>query len=333
MKNLLSLLFLCFSLSASPCFAAPEELAQRKEISAEAMNAFLAEDFAKLEQLSTVFRQDKSRTSSGLWKLTLFYAGIAASEKSSKERNEAFWSKLEAKAQAWIAAYPQSPSARIAYSMFLIGHGWHFRGGNYASAVPPEAWEPFYRYIGLARDNLERNKATASVDPRWYETMMTVARAQNWDRKRFDALLNEALDKEPYFYQTYFLALEYLLPKWHGGIKDIEQFANQAVARTVRTEGQGMYARIYWFASQTQFENELFDRSLIDWSKMKAGFEDVVARYPDAWNINNYARFACLAKDKTTTRELFVRIKENPVREAWSPIVLFSHCQQWALES
>lgn len=40
--------------------------------------------------------------------------------------------------------------------------------------------------------------------------MLTVTRAEGWDRSRVNRLLAEALDREPLFYQTYFTALEYL---------------------------------------------------------------------------------------------------------------------------
>jgi hypothetical protein len=72
---------------------------------------------------------------------------------------------------------------------------------------------------------LELHKAVASVDARWYEEMLTVARAEGWDRPQFESLLKEGLDREPYSYQTYSMALEYLLPKWHGDLIEIENFA------------------------------------------------------------------------------------------------------------
>ncbi|PZV16403.1 MAG: hypothetical protein DCF22_05445 [Leptolyngbya sp.] len=44
--------------------------------------------------------------------------------------------------------------------------------------------------------------------------------------------------------------------------------------------------------------------SKVDWKKISQGFEDIVARYPDAWNLANYARFACLAEDKAKSKAL-----------------------------
>ena len=92
-----------------------------------------------------------------------------------------------------------------------------------------------------------------------------------------------------------------------------------------------MYARIYWFASQTQFQNAIFTDSLVTWSRMKDGFEDIIKRYPDAWNLNNYAKFACLAQDKPKTREILERADFTIVPEAWNSPSLHAECFQWAL--
>lgn len=310
------------------------ELEERDLVSDQVRQAFLREEFSQLEEMSRAYRTAKNRTASGLWKLTLFYSGILKAIKIhtfGKDRDLAF-GELQEKTARWAQAYPDSPSAQIVLSMVLIKQGWAYRGGGYAHTVKLEAWAPFYKYIALGRENLERHKAFASADPRWYETMIEIAKIEGWERERVNSLLKEALDREPLFYQTYFGALEYLLPKWHGNAKDIEQFAQDAVKRTFKQEGRGMYARIYWYASQTQYDNALFAQSLASWSRMKDGFDDVIARYPDAWNLNNYAKFACLAKDKPKTRELLKRSDFQIVAEAWSPASLRTECFEWALQ-
>jgi hypothetical protein len=330
MNLLRCLVVMVFGFGAAGQAWAIDELAERREISATTQQAFLAADFRKLEELSQAYRTEKSRTSSGLWKLTLFYAGIGDVAIQASKVGEGAFAPLEERTVKWAQQYPNSPTAHIAHSIILLEHGWVIRGTGYADTVKPEAWAPFRRYVALARKNLEEHKSVASGDPRWYETMLVVARAEAWDRKQFDSLLNEALDREPSFYQTYFSALEYLLPKWHGDVLQIERFARDAVKRTAKQEGKGMYARIYWFASQSQFHNDLFTSSLAVWPRMREGFEDVVSKYPDAWNVNNYAKFACLAKDRLKTRELLSRINSNIVPEAWQPAPLFQKCADWA---
>lgn len=308
---------------------AATELEQRAAISGSVRSLFLAGNFPELERMSQSYRTQRSRTASGLWKLSLFYAGIDAALGRDDDNNVNRFSAIEEKTKSWRQKYPHSPTAHIVHSMMLIAQGWAHRGGGYANSVRPEAWARFDEKISRARKHLETHKSIASTDPRWYETMLIIARAQGWARPDFDRLVLEAVTREPSFYQNYFVALEYLLPKWHGGTAEIEAFAAAAVRRTQKQEGQGMYARIYWFASQTQFGNNLFSESLVVWPNMKKGFEDVIRRYPDAWNLNNYAKFACLANDLETAKVLLERTESRIVPEAWSPFEIREACKQW----
>jgi hypothetical protein len=312
---------------------AASEFAERNAITEATKRSFLNDDFEELERVSAAYRQEKSRTPSGLWKLSVFYSGIdEAIGQCKKGRDpEVAFPPFEEKTRKWVEAHPASPTAHIVRSQVLTGRAWAHRGCGYAHTVSEEGWENFRRYIAAARSNLEEHKTVAAVDPEWYEEMLTIARAQQWELNDFKGIFNEALAREPLYYQTYFMALEYFLPKWHGCAEEIEDFAQDAVGRTKELEGQGMYARLYWYASQTQFENDIFRNSLADWPQMKAGFEDIIRRYPDAWNINNYARFACLAQDKPKTVELLKRIdKSSVVAEAWVPSLLKDECAAWA---
>lgn len=310
------------------------EIALRARITETSQLAFIDENFSKLEEMAQGYRTRKTRTPSGVWHLSLFYSGINDvlddARRSPAPVREAKMASHERRARRWAERYPGSPAAHSVNGLALLARAWSHRGSGYAHSVPPEAWAPFYRHLGLARAYLEEHKTVAAVDPRWYEAMLAIARAQGRDRDEYDKLLDEALEREPLYYQTYFEALENLLPKWHGDVQEIERFARDAVNRTAAQEGRGMYARIYWFASQTEFGNELFSESRAVWPQMKDGFDDVVARYPDPWNLNNFAKFACLAGDKAKTKELLSRIGADVVREAWQPALLLQQCAAWS---
>jgi len=102
--------------------------------------------------------------------------------------------------------------------------------------------------------------------------MANIVIALNVNRSEFMKLVDEGLAKEPLYYQLYFAAMDYYTPKWHGNADDIEKFADSAVARTKKQEGYGMYARIYWTASQRQYGDKLFIESNVAWEKMKKGY-------------------------------------------------------------
>jgi len=329
---ILAIFFLWF---IPPHVANAGELQDRERIESAARNNLYFENFSQLEADSNAYRREKSRTSSGLWKLTLFYVGISQTLEFNGDPVEAekFFVEMEGKTKAWLKKYPNSPAANIAYAMMLHNRGWGYRGEEYASRVKPESWAPFRKYVAAARAHLESTKSVASVDPRWYELMLNIGRAQGWERQQFDKLFAEAVGREPLFYQHYFSALEYLLPKWHGDIAEIEKFSRNAVKLTSATEGKGMYARIYWFASQTHYELDIFTGTKVSWKEMKASFEDVIARYPDAWNLNNFAKFACLARDKNKAAELIKRTESEIIPEAWPSRTARDACKTFVYQS
>lgn len=236
------------------------ELSIRENIYSEAGSNFSSENFAKLETYYNTYRQQKSRTPSGVWKLWFFYRGIGSNEPSTKNSEEN-WIKIEQKALRWIKASPKSPAPYIFYSQLLIGRAFHFRGEDVARKVPPEAWKPFHENIELARRVLEESKEIASTDPEWYATMLDIAPLQSWSKEEVRNLLHEALAKEPYYYGTYFNAASYLLPKWSGSFEEVKQFATDATNITRKCEGHSMYARIYWWAidDNAEFIKELPD--------------------------------------------------------------------------
>lgn len=315
-------------IAIAPLPIAAHELHDRAAIKGSVAALMSQGDYQQLEELAQTYRSSQARTSSGLWKLTMFYGGLKLFF-DTEQREPAFWSSRKDSVAKWVSLYPSSPTARMAYATMLLNRAWSFRGGGYAVTVKSEDWEPFRHYTEQARLYLEEHKDLASVDPYWHEMMITIAYLQNWSSERFQVVLEEGLSRHPSFYQIYFAAMDYYAPKWGGSTDAIEEFAKVSLEYTQATEGFGMYARIYWYASQSQFDNSLFSDSLVDWELMRQGIDDVLARFPDAWNINYFARFACLASDKRKANELLSRIHGSPILQAWGDISTYEQCRDW----
>lgn len=310
-------------------FAGADELSTRSEIQRKAARLFSVEKFDELEALAERYRNTSERTSSGLWKLTIFYAGIDSNHPVDIQ-DDFYWKISKMKADNWVKQFPDSPTAHIVKGIILINYAWTFRGTGWARNVPEEAWKPFKENLAIAKAHMLAGRAFASRDPHWYLTTARILKGLGEAPDAYKAFVNEGLDQWPTYYQLYFEAINYLAPKWYGDRRQIEAFANQAVERTRAIEGMGMYARIYWFASQTQYDEKLFIKSNVVWEKMRAGIFDVLDKYPDAWNTQNFAYFSCLAKDRDTTRILFDRMTEPMIISAWKSGEVYTQCRSFA---
>lgn len=305
------------------------ELADRDELKLKVERYFLSERFAELDELAALYRMTEERTNSGLWKLAIFYRGISQLADIAI-KDEQHWHRLKVKAEKWIARNPESPTALIAKGMILSGYAWHYRGGSWAREVPKEAWKHFKENLIVADHYMSSVKAKASIDPHWYTAYVNIKKGLGENKVDFKRFIKEGLDRYPDYYALYTAAIDFLSPRWHGDDAEVERFANQAVARTRESEGVGFYARIYWYVAYHQYNERIFQDSLVAWDKMRRGIFDVIALYPDQWNIQNFAFYACLANDRGMTKVMFEKIRGPIIEDAWRAKGAYKRCKDFA---
>ncbi|HEX6118802.1 MAG TPA: hypothetical protein VFZ03_05065 [Dongiaceae bacterium] len=296
-----------------------DEVGHREDIMAAVENSLRNKRYDELETLANTFRGQKLRTPSGRWRLSLFYGGLRRYQERLPENQDP-------PVGEWLAAYPSSPAAHIGYATMLVEKAWKIRGKGYASTVDEEDWTPFRETVERARQYLLQYKSVAAIDPNWYATMAEVGTIQGWSDADYDALLREAFDREPTYTDTYFEAANRDLPKWGGNAEKVEKLAREAEERTRTTDGSGLYTRIYW----SDYGDDLFTASAVDWAEMKRGMDDILARYPTQWNISHFAYFACLAGDYTKALEMMDRIEYQPMTEIWGGLFSYYRCKLWA---
>ena len=323
----IAITFICLYIISFNIFS--DEIGTRKAIKDNVITLFVNENYNEIDKIAEYYRTSQERTSSGLWKLTIFYSGIGKAIKSSFESEDGIENTMK-KIEEWIESSSNSPTSHIAKGMLLNYYAWSYRGTSRAKDVPKDAWEPFYKNLEIAKDYMLKVRNYAAIDPHWYVWTAFIMKALNEDKEVFLKIVNEGLNISPYYYQLYFEAIDYLAPKWHGNRKLIEEFANEAVERTKAEEGMGMYARIYWYASQTQYNENLFLDSDVVWNKMRIGIFDVLEKYSDDWNLQNFTKFSCMARDKETINVLAEKIMKPNLRIWYFP-ENFYKCKKWAL--
>lgn len=312
---------------------APSELGERATLKTQVRDLFRADDFAKLETLSASFRDGSQRTQSGIWKLTVFYGAFQDLAAEVAREDQVGWDRLAGRIGRWQQAYRASPSALIAEAAMLKARAWTLRPRRYVQEASLGGENRFTRTLRLAAEQLDNAKAIAAADPHFYALRADLAAALGEDPGAFMERINEGLDKAPGYLPLAFAGLSYFA----GGdaterpevAKRIEAFANTAALRLPGTEGAAVYARLYWQASAAIYGDDLFAKSQVDWPRMRSGMDAVLARYPDAWNRNNFAYLACLERDRPTAQRLLAGLGE-PILSVWKAQKIFTGCQGWA---
>lgn len=332
------ILAICLVLVQALSFAS--ELSERAAIMADVNSALQRDDFAWIEQRYAEMNKNTERFPSGVLKSArLLYGLMGASAlpsalRGSGERiqtaQEAHWVAMEKKAERWQQMYPKSSVAAFARNEAFIGHAYFFRGSRYARDVDQAMWKPFKAYIDRAFNALASQENQIVRDQAWYCAMIRVAQYQDIDASQFAQLVDEASSKYPSYYEIYFFAANKLAPKWGGSFEAFDWLANLAVSKTRKTEGMALYTRLYWSIAQGDFQDDLFTRTNADWKKMKLGFDDIVKSYPDEWNLNNYAWFACMARDRPTLERVFKQIGEDINTTLWNGPERLNRCRNFA---
>ena len=316
-----------------PCLTQAEttEAEIRDQLEAQGRELFLAERFSDLDYLAGEYLGNETRTLSGQWMIDKMHSGILSTVPCACKDEEEIIA-MEGRAIRWIKANPNSPTAHLVYAAALRKHGWWHRGNGYARDVAPEAWKPYREYIEQARLYLMERKEALAGDPRWYAAMLRLATDQSWPAEDFSALLQEATELHPYYYDIYYEAIRYFSPKWNGNAELLDQMARFAITMTQDGEGDAIYARIYWSAADVQFGHGIVARQPEVWATMRQGFSDMLNDFPDQWNIINFARYSCVAGDRQYAAKLFPAIDENLVDRAWGKYGPdYRQCREWAM--
>jgi hypothetical protein len=311
--------------AAAPAMPYSAELAEHQAIYDNVKVAIEAKDFAALNNMEREFRTNRSRTSSGIWKLATFYGSVVP-----------YWESMNTDGKcdftagpflnAWRDADPKEPGAYIAEASLLISNGWCYRGSGFADSVSEEGSIAFHRKIAAALDILERHAKIASVDPEFYRTMERIYTAQGRDKIAFQRLLKEGTDREPYYYSLYFSAQQYYLPQWYGSSREIDELARFSVERTKEKDGAGAYARFYWYYTQCGCD---IDKSVLDLPLLKSAMHDVISRYPGDWNASNFAKINCEIGEKLEASK-YIKMLIKADGQAWENKDQWATCEREA---
>ncbi len=229
------------------------------------------------------------------------------------------WSPIAARLKILKTEFPHSAFVVTAEAEYWIKYAWNARGGGYASSVTQEGWKLFHDRMENAEKVLLDTKSYSAQFPTWYQQMIDVQVALGRPAEEQNKTFFEGTQKFKTFYPIYFTRLNFLTPQWGGSFEAIDEMVNWSVQNTQEIDGKSMYARLYWALYPTLPKDvKLFKDTRASWPKMKDGFEDLMTRHPRSkWNLNNFAKFACMANDQKTFLELRRKIGKDVIDAAW----------------
>lgn len=276
-----------------------------------------ARDYTSLEALYARVKGADQRTPSGLWKQAPFYALLR--QYGQWGQDAAYWDALQGQARAWQKQYPQSVPARLFEVYLVLRRTEERRGTDFYSELTQQQRRALGEGSATATRLLEaaRPLADKAGDPEWQRAMLNVfPYSSGFTAARYRTRIAEAMARHPDYHDAYFTAAGYSLAQWTGAPDAVDLIA-RALGKAGGADHAAMYARIYWYMDQSAYKGKLFETSAADWPTMRASFDALVARYPDPWNLNAYAYFACLAGDTGSTARLLARIGPRVDPLAW----------------
>ena len=157
--------------------------------------AYNRRQFDELETKARELRVAKPLFSNGSWKIAQFYESFECRH----DEPESMWQLHDRIHHDWIAAKPDSVTARVAYADFLVEYAWRARGSGFADTVTKTGWRLFRERLASARSVLGEARRLPEKDPVWWLVALFVARGESWTRMEYNALFAEAKAFAPTF--------------------------------------------------------------------------------------------------------------------------------------
>ena len=286
-------------------------------------------DFVQLEKEAQKVRADKSRLQGGVWKIFGLYEG-ASKPVTGGRATESDWKAHIATLKKWVAASPESATARIALANAYVEYAWAARGNGYADSVSGSGWDRFGERIALAKATLMEAARLKEKCPYWYEAMQIVALGEGWNKAQARELFDQAAAFEPTYYHYYREYANFLLPKWYGEEGETQAFAEEVTSRLSEPDASIIYYEIASLLA-CQCDKERDSLAGMSWPRVRQGFEKLSELYGTSnLKLNRFAYMSFVANDQASARSVFPAIHDDWNHLVWHSAQSFEGARAWA---
>lgn len=290
------------------------------------------EKFEELDCLANRARSSKKRFLGGMWELHILYSGLYnVVQYPVTHATQEDWDAQIQRLQRWIAARPNSVTARVALADVYINYAADARGHGFANTVSDSGWKLFEERTAEAKRLLDQASTLPTKCPEWYLAMQSVAQYQNWDAARARALFEEASKLESGYQYYARMFANYLLPKWAGEPGDTEKFVQEVSDRIGGAQGDIMYFQI---AIAPNVICGCNDNPHLSWERIEKGFEASEKQYGvSMWILNRIAYLAAhFGDDPMTADKALTRIGDQWDEDTWGSKENFDQVKKFASE-
>jgi len=273
-----------------------------------------AEDFKALDCIANEARTSKARMTGGMWKIHMFYIGLAQPQGHATEED---WQTHFARLKRWMAVSPYSVTPLIAEADAYIAYADEARGGDTADTVTASGWRLFGERLQMAQDMVDRAAKNPAKDPELLLAQIGIAWSQGWEKPHMALLVKSATKFEPSYYYYYRIYATYLLPKWDGEEGDTQKFMTQIANQLGGDEGDIAYFQIA-VSQLCHCGGDQDSVKTISWPRVQRGFAAQEKRSgPSLYNMNQVAFMAVMSQDYLFADKQFQRIGDQWVAEIW----------------
>jgi len=277
------------------------EASELKALTNQARTFLTTKDYDGLDDFLDKLRSSKKSWATGRWKLSDAYSGLIPADDAS----DAEWIGRLAALRHWIAAKPESISARVALADFLTAFAWKARGSGWANTVTEEGWQLFRQRLDESMNVLNEAAHLKAKCPELWVVKMRSALGLQYEKPQFNDIFDEAIRFAPDYEAYYYRRAIYLLPRWSGEPGEWENDLAQSADRLGGKDGDELYARVVW-SIHKYGSADVFKENNLSWARVDRGFEGIVESFPNSVAANSErANLAVLARDRRKARRYF----------------------------
>jgi len=281
--------------------------------------------FEALDAEADALRTSRARLADGRWKLSMLFGAIDAAM-AHVVVDEAERQALESAAASYARTHPASANGGLFLARVHLAEGWMARGHGDWEDVPPDGRRRFQEALARAREVLDGRRATLSANPMWYADRIEVASLAGEPAARVDALLREALAREPRFHAAAYAALAARSPRRGGSAAAMMAFVNDVGRASEGARAEGMVARLAIVAREEV--PRIAQDPALDWPAMTRAFDAILRTYPAPRNVRRFLLMACDRPDRAAARALLRYVPPTPASGAE-----LERCVAWARET